>query len=112
MCFTEGQQVLRTGHKRIHSSEWMAWKVLSSCFTIQMSGKKGQRTFCSQESKVTLSSTAVSPVSLVGYGRAGVVGAFGSPSSLLGKEVVDHPFAPVFEIRVDLICFGEFCNLA
>lgn len=90
----------------------MAWKVLSACFTIQMSGKKGQRTFCSQESKATLSSTAVSPASLVGYGGQAWLGPIGSPSSLLGKEGVDHPFAPVFEIRVDLICFGEFCDLA
>lgn len=111
MCFTEGQQVLRTGLKRTHSSEWMAWKVLSSGYTIQMSGKKGRRGFCSQESKATLSSAAVSPASLVGDGRADVFGAYWSPSLLLGKEAVDHPFAPVFEIRVDLICFGEFCDL-
>lgn len=94
MCFTEGQQVLRTGHKRTHSSEWMAWKVLSSGYTIQMSGKKGQRGFCSQ-----------------GMGGQTCLGPIGSPSLLLGKEAVDHPFAPVFEIRVDLICFGEFCDL-
>lgn len=47
-----------------------------------------------------------------GMGGQAWLGPIGSPSFLLGKEVGDHPFAPVFEIRVDLICFGEFCDLA
>jgi hypothetical protein len=111
MCFTEGQQVLRTGHKRIQSSEWMGrGEVLSSYFTIRMSGKKGKRVICSQESKATLSSTKVSPASQVGNGRAGMSGANRIPipsARVRGCGL----FGLALEIRVDLICSEEFCGL-
>lgn len=86
-------------------------KVLPFYFTIQISGKKGQRGVCSQEGKATLSSAAVSPASLVGDGRAGVDGPYWIPIPSPKKEAVDHPFVLAFEIRVDLICSGEFGGL-